>query len=153
MYLKRLRSEAKCWTNCSFPSCSEYGVLVLKRASLIAQSVKNLPAVQETWVQFLGREDPLEKEMAIHSGILAMFVRNSQENNDLNKFRIPDPLVSLIHYFLKRFIIYLFLVALGLHFRVGFSLAAVSGCYSLVVVCRLLVVVASLVVGLEHRLQ
>ena len=31
--------------------------------------VKNLPAVQETWVQSLGQEDPLEKEMAIHSGI------------------------------------------------------------------------------------
>ena len=33
--------------------------------------VKSLPAVQETWVQFLGREDPLEKEMATHSSILA----------------------------------------------------------------------------------
>ena len=39
-------------------------------ASLVAQSVKNLPAVQETWVQTLGWEDPLEKEMAIHSSIL-----------------------------------------------------------------------------------
>ena len=33
--------------------------------------VKHLPAMQETWVQFLGREDPLEKEMATHSSILA----------------------------------------------------------------------------------
>ena len=33
-------------------------------ASLIAQSVKNLPAMQETWVQFLGQEDPLEKGTA-----------------------------------------------------------------------------------------
>ena len=41
------------------------------RASLIAQLVKNLLAMQETWVQFLGWEDPLEKEMAIHSSILA----------------------------------------------------------------------------------
>ena len=40
-------------------------------ASLIAQLVKNLPAMQETWVQPLGWEDPLEKEMAIHSSILA----------------------------------------------------------------------------------
>ena len=40
-------------------------------ASLVAQSVKNLPAVQETWVQTLGWEDPLEKEMANHSSILA----------------------------------------------------------------------------------
>ena len=34
------------------------------RASLVAQLVKNLPAMQETWVQSLGQEDPLEKEMA-----------------------------------------------------------------------------------------
>ena len=40
-------------------------------ASLIAQWVKSLPAMQESWVQFLGREDPLEKEMATHSSILA----------------------------------------------------------------------------------
>ena len=40
------------------------------RASLIAQQVKNLPAMQETWVLFLGQEDPLE-EMATHSSILA----------------------------------------------------------------------------------
>ena len=33
--------------------------------------VKNLPAMQEMWVQFLGWEDPLEKEMATHSSILA----------------------------------------------------------------------------------
>ena len=37
----------------------------------IAQLVKNLPAMQETWVQFLGWEDALEKEMATHSSILA----------------------------------------------------------------------------------
>ena len=37
----------------------------------MAQTVKKLPAMQETWVQPLGREDPLEKEMAIHSSILA----------------------------------------------------------------------------------
>ena len=41
------------------------------RASLVAQSVKNLPAMQETRVQFLGGKDPLEKEMATHSSILA----------------------------------------------------------------------------------
>ena len=40
-------------------------------ASLIAQLVNHLPAMQETWVQFLGWEDPLEKEMAIHSSTLA----------------------------------------------------------------------------------
>ena len=39
--------------------------------SLVAQLVKNLPAMEETQVQFLGWEDPLEKEMATHSSILA----------------------------------------------------------------------------------
>ena len=39
--------------------------------SLVAQTVKHLPAMQETWVQSLGQEDPLEKEMATHSSILA----------------------------------------------------------------------------------
>ena len=43
----------------------------IHRASLVAQSVKNLPAVQETLVQSLGQEDPLGKEMATHSSILA----------------------------------------------------------------------------------
>ena len=40
--------------------------------SLVAQTVKNLPAMQETWVQFLGWEDPLEKGMATQSSILSM---------------------------------------------------------------------------------
>ena len=40
-------------------------------ASLVAQRLKRLPAMRETWVLSLGREDPLEKEMATHSSILA----------------------------------------------------------------------------------
>ena len=40
-------------------------------ASLVALTVKNLPAMWETWVQSLGWEDPLEEGMATHSGILA----------------------------------------------------------------------------------
>ena len=43
---------------------THFGIL---RASLKAQLVKNLPAMQGTWVQFLGQEDPLEKEMATNS--------------------------------------------------------------------------------------
>ena len=43
----------------------------LNRASLVAQLVKNPPAVQETWVASLGWEDPLEKGKATHSRILA----------------------------------------------------------------------------------
>ena len=40
-------------------------------SSLVAQMVKNLPAMQETWVRCLGWEDPWEKGMATHSSILA----------------------------------------------------------------------------------
>ena len=46
---------------------------------LIAQSVKNLPAMQETQVQFLSQEDPLEKEMATHSSILAWRIPWTEE--------------------------------------------------------------------------
>ena len=53
------------------------------RASLIAQSVKNLPAVQETQVQSLGWEDPLEKEMATHSSILAGKISWTEEPGGL----------------------------------------------------------------------
>ena len=41
------------------------------RASLVAQRLKPLPAMRETWVQSLGQEDPLEKKMATHFSILA----------------------------------------------------------------------------------
>ena len=46
-------------------------VFIIPWASLVAHMVKNLPAMQETWVSSLGQEDPLEKEMATHSSILA----------------------------------------------------------------------------------
>ena len=48
-------------------------------ASLVAQMVKNLPALQETQVQSLGREDPQEKEMATHSSILAWEIPQTEE--------------------------------------------------------------------------
>ena len=48
-------------------------------ASLVAQSVKNLPAMQETWVRSLGQEIPLEKEMAAHSSILAWRIPWTEE--------------------------------------------------------------------------
>ena len=50
-----------------------------KGVSLIAQWVKNLPAVQGTRVRFLGWEDPLEKEMATHSSILAWRIPWTEE--------------------------------------------------------------------------
>ena len=52
---------------------------LFKGASLVAQLVKNLPAMEETWVQFLGWEDPLEKEMATHSSILAWRIPCTEE--------------------------------------------------------------------------
>ena len=53
------------------------------RASLVAQRVKNLPAVRYTWVQFLGQEDPLEKEMTTHSSILAWRIPRTEEPGGL----------------------------------------------------------------------
>ena len=44
--------------------------LTISRASLMAQMVKNPPAMKETWVQSLGWEDTLEKDMATHSSVL-----------------------------------------------------------------------------------
>ena len=59
------------------------GVGLIYRASLVAQSVKNLPAVQETRVWSLGWEDPLEKEMATHSSILAWKISWTEEPGGL----------------------------------------------------------------------
>ena len=53
------------------------------QASLVAQTVKYLPAMQETWVQSLGREDPLEKEMATHSSILVWRIPWTEEPGGL----------------------------------------------------------------------
>ena len=54
-----------------------------KWASLMAQSVKNPSAVQETWVWSLGQEDLLEKEMATHSSILAWKIPWTKEPGGL----------------------------------------------------------------------
>ena len=58
-------------------------ILHLFMASLAAQMIKNLPALWETWVQFLGQEDPLEKEMAAHSSILAWRIPWTEEPDKL----------------------------------------------------------------------
>ena len=54
-------------------------MVLWKRTSLVAQLVKLLPAVQESRVQSLGWEDPLEKEMATHSSILAWKISQTEE--------------------------------------------------------------------------
>ena len=53
----------------------------------LAQRVKRLPAMQETWVRSLGREDPLEKEMAMHSSILAWRIPWTEEPGGLQSTR------------------------------------------------------------------
>ena len=57
--------------------------LRLTGASLVAQTVKNLPAMQETQVQSLGQEDPLEKEMATHSSVLTWQIPWTEEPGGL----------------------------------------------------------------------
>ena len=52
-------------------------------ASLVAQRLKHLPALWETWVRSLGQEDPLEKEMATHSSILAWGILWTEEPGGL----------------------------------------------------------------------
>ena len=60
--------------------CGEQGLLT---CLLVAQMVKNLPAMQKTWVQPLGQEDPLEKRMATHSSILARTIPWTEEPGGL----------------------------------------------------------------------
>ena len=60
-------------------------------ASLVAQTLKNLPSMQETQVQFLGREDPLEKGMVTHSSILAWRIPWTEE---------PGELQSISHFYM-----------------------------------------------------
>ena len=67
--LGALGAEASCAWGREVAEEKETPCLLL-RASLVAQTLKNLPAMQETWVQSPGWEDPLEKDMATHSSIL-----------------------------------------------------------------------------------
>ena len=58
--------------------------IIVFRTSLVAQMVKRLPAMRETWVRFLGQEDPLEKEKAnIHSDIPAWEIPWTEEPGGL----------------------------------------------------------------------
>ena len=60
------------------------------RASLIAQLVNHLPAMQETQVRFLDREDPLEKEMATHSSVLAWRIPWTEEPGRLQSMGLQE---------------------------------------------------------------
>ena len=61
-------------------------------ASLVAQTVKNLPAIQEAQVRSLGQEDPLEKGMATHSGILAWRIPWTEEPGRLQSMGVSKEL-------------------------------------------------------------
>ena len=65
---KQTRKETKKW---------------IKKNSLVAQTVKNLPAMQETWVRSLGWESALEKEMETHSSVLAWRIPGTGEPDGL----------------------------------------------------------------------
>ena len=58
------------------------------RASLVAGIVKNLPAMQKSWVRSLGQEDPLEKEMATHSSTLAWRIPWREEPGRLQSMEL-----------------------------------------------------------------
>ena len=60
------------------------------RASVAAQWVKNLPAMQEKQVRFLGREDPLEEGMATHSSILAWRIPWTEEPGRLQSMGLQE---------------------------------------------------------------
>ena len=61
-----------------------YNMYLCMYLYLVAQMVKRLLAMQETWVQFLGWEDPLEKEMAIHSSTLTWKIPRTEEPDRLH---------------------------------------------------------------------
>ena len=71
--------------------------------SLVAQMVKYLPAMQETWVQSLGQEDPLEKEMATHSSTLAWKITWTEEPcrpQSMGLQRVGHDWVTSLHFIL-----------------------------------------------------
>ena len=91
------------------------------RASLVAQMVKNLPAMQETWVQSLGLEDPLKKEMATHSNILSWWILWMEEPGRLQSMRSQrvrrDWATKHVHTWRERWGIWLFLGETKHHHR------------------------------------
>ena len=71
------------WRDSALQDLQNCSWLLNVQASPVAQVVKNLPAMKETWVQSLGWEDPLVKEMATHSSILAWEIPQAEEPGGL----------------------------------------------------------------------
>ena len=68
------------------------------RASLVAQTVKCPPAIRETWVRFLGPEDSLEKEIAIHSSTLAWKIPWMEECDRLQSMGLQSDKTERLHF-------------------------------------------------------
>ena len=66
------------------------GCAPINLASLVAQSVRNLPAMQETSVPSLGQEDPLEKKMASHSSILDWKIPRTEEPGRIQSMGLQE---------------------------------------------------------------
>ena len=83
--VQRLGSQEAC--NCSNINQQ---VLAQKKSGpiMVAHLVKNLPVMQEIWVQSLGQEDPLEKRMATQSSILAWRIPWTEEHGGLQSLRL-----------------------------------------------------------------
>ena len=78
------------WTKSTLVAANLYGwskdswlLGQVPSSSLVAQMVKRLPAIWETWVQSLSQENPLEKEMATHSSTLAWKILRTEEPGSL----------------------------------------------------------------------
>ena len=74
---------------------------LITNCPLVAQTVKKLLAMQEIWVQSLGREDPLEKEMATHSGTLPWRIPWREEPGRLQSMgsqRVGHDLATSLHF-------------------------------------------------------
>ena len=67
-------------------------------AFLVAQMVKNPPTMQETWVQSLGQEDPLEKRMATHSNILVWRIPWTEDPNSMGSQRVRHGFTLTFHF-------------------------------------------------------
>ena len=92
--------------NCYIIHYIMYNTLSPMGTSIIAQSVKNLPAMQEIWVWFLGHKDPLEKEIATHFSILAWRIPWTEESGRLHCMGLQgsDTTYQLNHNFKKKII-------------------------------------------------
>ena len=72
--------------------------------NMVAQRVTHLPTMQETWIQSLGQEDLLEKEMATYSSILAWKIPRMEEPGRLQSMgsqRVGHNYVTSLHFFIK----------------------------------------------------